>query len=96
MRADAERKVQGELLAKNFDSLKDAKATISAKANEQGHLFQGIHVDEIVAALKESASIDIDPSMIELKEPIKATGDHEIAVVVEDKKGSFTLEVNPG
>lgn len=94
-RADDERKVQEELLAKNFDSLEKAKVTITAKANDKGHLFQGLHEDEIVQALSRDAHINIDSKMIELPQAIKAVGEFEIPVVVGDKKGTFKLTVNP-
>ena len=89
------RKVQAELLAKNFDSLEKATATVSAKANEIGHLFQGIHIDEILEALKRDSHIDLDREMINLPQAIKAVGDFQIPVTVGDKAGTFKLTVNP-
>jgi large subunit ribosomal protein L9 len=92
-RHEQERKVQAELLEKNFSSLEKAQVSMSAKANEQGHLFQGIHEDEIVAALKEQAQIDIEPSMIKIEKAIKEVGDIDIPVEVGGKSGTFTLTV---
>ena len=94
-RAAEERKIQAELLSKNFESLEKAKITMTAKANEVGHLFQGIHKDEIAEALKSEAHIDLDPNMIDLGQAIKAVGEFDIPVVVGDKTGSFKLIVNP-
>ena len=94
-RHDDEKEIQAELLAKNFESLEKATATVSAKANEQGHLFQGIHKDEIIDALKKVSNIDLHPDMVEIPKAIKAVGEFEIKVVVGDKEGSFKLIVNP-
>ena len=94
-RAEEERKIQEELLAKNLDSLKGAKATIVAKANDKGHLFQGLHNDEIVEALARDAHVTLESGMINLKEPIKATGEFDIPVTVGKESATFTLVVNP-
>ena len=85
--------MQAELLEKNFSSLEKAKVTLQAKANDQGHLFQGIHEDEIALALKEQAHIDIDPQMIKLEKALKEVGEIEIPVEVGEKTGSFKLTI---
>jgi len=90
---EAERKVQADLLSKNMDSLKDVSIEIKAKANEIGHLFKGIHKEEIAAQLKEQAHIDILPEMITLSEPLKVVGEATITVSAGDRSGVFTLRV---
>ena len=92
-RHEQEQTVQAELLEKNFSNLEKAKVTMSVKANDQGHLFQGIHEDEIVAALKEQAHIDIDSNMVQLEKAIKEVGEIDIPVTVGEKSGTFTLTV---
>jgi len=94
-RSESEREVQRELLAKNMDALKDIKIVMSGKANEQGHLFQGIHKEEIAEALQKDTKIDVHVDMIELEHPIKSVGDHEITVMAGDNKGTFKLEITP-
>ena len=90
-----EMRVQEELLAKNIESLEKAKVKIQTKGNEQGHLFQGIHKEEIREALSEQAHIDIRADMIELEHPIKAFGEFDIKVKVVDKVGQFKLSIDP-
>lgn len=92
---DEERKVQNELLLKNIKGLSKTKIELRVNANEKGHLFKGIHVDEILEALKVQAHIDLTADMIVLKGPIKALGEFKIDVEVNEKKGSFKLEVSP-
>jgi len=91
----AERKVQAKLLEKDFKSLEKAEATITAKANEQGHLFQGLHTEEILEALRRDAQINLDPDMVKLPQAIKAVGEFQIPVTVGEKAGTFKLTVNP-
>ena len=92
-RGEAEQKIKEALLAKDMSSLQKVKISMSLRANEQGHLFQGIHKDEIAEALREETRIDINADMIELEHPIKSVGDHEIRVSAGDTKVTFKLEV---
>jgi len=90
---EEERRVQHELLLKNFEALKDVRITLSGKANEQGHLFKGIHADEIVKALETQAHVELLPEHLELEHPLKAVGEHTVSVSIEGKKSSFTAVV---
>jgi large subunit ribosomal protein L9 len=89
------RQIQEDLLLKNIASLETATVTMDEKANAKGHLFAGIHKEELVKALKEQTELDIMPEFIELEKPIKEVGEHVIPVSVRDKKTSFKLIVNP-
>lgn len=90
---EAERKIQSDLLAKNFKSLEGVKIVVSGKASEKGHLFAGIHKEEITRLLKEQAHVDVLPDFIILEHPLKEIGEHKIFVEVGNKKGYFTLLV---
>jgi large subunit ribosomal protein L9 len=90
---EVEEKIQKDLLAKNLNSLKDISITVTAKANEQGHLFQGIHREDIVTALKEQAHVDLPPEYIRLKHPIKEVGEHKIEVSGGGGTASFRVTV---
>ncbi|MEN9649505.1 MAG: ribosomal protein large subunit ribosomal protein [Candidatus Parcubacteria bacterium] len=89
----AERKIQEDLLIKNLGAISGVTLEIVGKANEKGHLFKGIHKEEIVPALKEQTRLDIDPSFIDLEKPIKEVGEHKIHVKVQDKSAEFTLNI---
>jgi len=91
--ADAERKIHEDLLVKNINGLEGAVITIEEKANEQGHLFAGIHAEEIARAIKEQTHLDIAPEHISLEEHIKEVGEHEIVVSAHDKKATCKLVV---
>jgi len=90
---EAEMKVQADLLEKNLGSLKGVAVTLEKNVNEKGHLFDSIHKDDIVSALKEQAHVDMVADFIDLPRPIKEVGEHEISVKVNGQEASFKLVV---
>ncbi|MEK7589709.1 MAG: 50S ribosomal protein L9 [Patescibacteria group bacterium] len=88
-------KISQDLLIKNMRSLNGARVEMEEKANEKGHLFKGIHIEEIVIELKKQDHIDLRPEHIDLKHPIKETGEFDITAKVGDIKAVFKLIVNP-
>ncbi len=87
------RRVQKELLLKNLEALKGVRISLSGKANEQGHLFKGIHKEEIVTALHTEARVELLPEHLLLEHPIKAVGEHVVSVAADGKQSSFVLVV---
>jgi large subunit ribosomal protein L9 len=90
-KAEGERKVQGDLQAMNIKSLDGITLTVPTKANEKGHLFAGLHREEIAAELEKQLHISIAPSSIMLEHPIKEIGEHEVEVKTEGKSVKFNL-----
>lgn len=90
---EVEKKVQADLLAKNLHDLNGVVVEVSGKANEKGHLFASIHAESIAEELLKQKHLSILPEFITLHRPIKEVGDHEIQVLVNDKKASFILKV---
>lgn len=90
---EAEKKVREDLLVKNLKSIEGVTIELSGKANAQGHLFAGIHKEEIAPALKEEARIDIDPEYIVLDKPLKEVGEHEVTITVQDKTVKFKVVI---
>lgn len=88
---EADKKVQEELLLKNFKDISGTTIEISGKANDKGHLFAGIHKEELISALKDQARLDISAEYIVLDKPIKELGEHKIEVKVQDKSAEFTV-----
>ncbi len=87
------KQVQAELLLKNLEEIKGKTVHMSAKADEKGHLFSGIHSEEIVTMMKKGHRIDITPEFIVLEKPIKQIGEFEIPISIQGKKSSFKLVV---
>ncbi len=90
---EMERKVREDLLVKNLKEIAGVTVEYSGKANDKGHLFAGIHKDEIINALKEQDRLDITAEYIDLEKPIKEVGEHKITVNVQGKTAEFTLVV---
>jgi large subunit ribosomal protein L9 len=98
-RVEAQRKKQETtvvLEAEHFDEalekLKELKVSITAEANEQGHLFKGVKVEDIARAL-QSEGLQVDVRHINLPHPLKAVGPHEIELHSGKKKGTFVLNI---
>ncbi len=50
---------------------------LEERANETGGLYAAVTMETVAAALKK-AGFKIDPSMVDLPEPIKEVGEHEV------------------
>jgi large subunit ribosomal protein L9 len=90
---DTEKKIHNDLLLKNLKALAETSITIAAKTNDKGHLFSGIHREQIAEELEKQARVEIPASYIHVEKPIKETGKHVIQVGEGDKTGEFTLEI---
>ncbi len=88
-----EKKVREDLLLKNFEDLSNVTVVMQEKANDKGHLFAGIHKEEMIPVIKEQTHLDMDAEHIILAHPIKELGEHEIEVKVGDKTVTFKLTV---
>ena len=90
---DAQKKIREDLIIKNIEDIKGTKITIQGKANDKGHLFAGIHKEEIIPALKEQTRLDIDEDHLVLEEALKEIGEHKIGMKVGDMEAEFTVEI---
>jgi len=90
---EAEKGIREDLLMKNLKSIEGVTIELSGKANAQGHLFAGLHKEEIAPALKDEAHIDIEPEYIMLDKPLKEVGEHEVEVKVQDKIAKFKVVI---
>ncbi len=87
--------VQEDLLLKSLASLHGAVLEIERKANEKGHLFDGLDVKEIGEIIKEKLNVEIPLDLVRLEKSIKETGRHKITVVHKDKETFFEIEIKP-
>ncbi len=76
-----ERKMQKVTQASELlkSKLEGVTCTFSLRASEEGKLFGSVTSMEIAAKLAE-AGVEIDRKKIQLDEPIKMLGDHEVQV----------------
>jgi len=63
------------------DAVNGAETTITAKANEQGHLFGSVTQQDIATKLREQG-FEIADDMVRLAEHIKQVGTHEVTLKI--------------
>ncbi len=82
MRKELEQKetLKNESLEKAVQAISGKKVKITAKANEEGHLFAGVHVADIVSAVSRDLGIVLDESCFVLPSNLKSIGIHSVAV----------------
>lgn len=89
----AEREAEEERFKAFLASMKDEVVELTAPANEQGHLFKGIHAAEIAEALTARAGMNIAETSIILAQSIKEIGVHEVTVSHSGNNGTINLSV---
>ncbi len=78
------------------DSLSGTRVVVAARAGDAGNLFGSIGAPDIAAAIVKFTGIDIDRKIIQIDEPIKEIGLHEIALKPHTHIEVFvTLDVIP-
>jgi len=85
--------LQKNLLLKNIAELEGKEFLINGKANDKGHLFAGIHKEEIASAIKSQSNIDVPINHIELESPIKEVGKFELNIKVDSKKVNISVKI---
>ncbi len=78
-----------KLVEERLQQLAEEKVTIIKKANDQGHLYDGVDAREIAVA----SALPLEA--IKLEKPIKEIGTFEIAVSYGENFGKFSLEIVP-
>jgi large subunit ribosomal protein L9 len=89
----AEMKIREDLLMKNIKSLEGVTIELKESANDKGHLFKGVHREELAKALKSQGHLDILPEYIALEKPLKEVGEHVVDVKVQDKLAHFKVSI---
>jgi large subunit ribosomal protein L9 len=75
--AEARAKAQAEELKA---TLEGSVLTVTAKVGKDGKLFGSVTAADIASALEEQREVRIDRKQIELEEPIRHTGEHQVSV----------------
>ena len=67
---------------------------VAAKAGESGKLFGAVTNAQVAEAVTSALGIELDRHKIELDEPIKTAGDHEVVVrLVQGVNAKLTVRV---
>jgi len=86
--------IQQELLKKNLAALAGKTVTLAANANEQGHLFKGVHETDVLAAIGEQLGCSLPSGALSLPEAIKKVGVYPLTISVGEERADFTLSVS--
>ena len=78
-------------LQKVLAEIKGITVEIKGKVNDKGHLFAGIHKEEITLAVKKQKNIHLDAGLVVLEKPIKEVGEHSIVIKVGDREAAFKV-----
>lgn len=73
-------------------ALTGKEVIVPAKANENGHLFEAVKPEQIVAAVA-AAGVTISPQHVHVGTPIKEIGTHTVALLSGDRRGELTVVV---
>jgi large subunit ribosomal protein L9 len=77
--------------------LESKPVTLSAKAGASGRLFGAVTTADIAAAVSAAGGPVIDRRKIELAQPVKSLGSHQLTVhLAPELKATVTLEVVAG
>ena len=76
--------VEKEEAKKVADKMSKIMIKIKVKAGENGKIFGGVSAKEIAENLETQHSIKVDKKKIELKEPIKTLGMHNVDIKLYD------------
>lgn len=77
--------------------LSKVSVTIPVKMGDGGRVFGSVTGKDISDALQEQVKVDVDKKKIDLKEPIKTLGTHEVLVRVHPEiTAKITVEVVAG
>lgn len=74
--------------------LESVTVTLKAKVGDQDRLYGSITAKDLADAVKKQAKLEIDRHKIELEEPIRTLGTHQVAVhVAGDLHPKFTVVI---
>ena len=88
-----EQKIQGELLLKNLEQLKNTEIYLREKSNDKGHLFAGITKEKLIEEIFKITRLNLDPEAIKMEKPIKEIGEHEVVIEAVGEKAKFKVIV---
>ena len=91
--AATEKKIQGELLAKSLETIKELTINLKEKANDKGHLFAGVTKEMLISEIFKVTRLNFPSESIILSKPLKEIGEHKIVVEASGKKAEFTVVV---
>jgi large subunit ribosomal protein L9 len=94
-RVESDRRAK-ELAENIATQLVGSRVVLAAQAGDEGQLYGSVVVADIVEGIRRFTGIELERAQVELDEPIKAIGLHEIQVKVHPEvQFPLTLDVIP-
>jgi large subunit ribosomal protein L9 len=93
-----EKRVQQALTEANAlaNQLGAAPVRITSRAGEDGRLFGSVTVADVAGAIEKTTGLSIDRKRINLPDPIRSVGTHEVTVHLHPEvNATVTVEVVP-
>jgi len=78
---------------KALNEIKGISIEIKGKVNDKGHLFAGIHKEQISLEVKKQKGVTILAEHLVMEKPIKEVGEHAITVKIGDREVAFKLVI---
>lgn len=66
---------------------------ITSKVNEKGHLFAGLHKEDIIESFKKETGIELPYDHLYLDTPIKEVGEHTVLINIDGAKYNLKIAV---
>ena len=94
-RIEADRKAK-EAAENIATQLVGSRVVLAAQAGDEGQLYGSVGVGDVVEGIQRFTGIELDRGQVEIAEPIKAIGLHEIQIKVHPEvEFPLTLDVIP-
>lgn len=81
------RSVEASLIKERVAALSEGVITITKKANDQGHLYDGVDAKDVAAAT------ELPLDVIALDKPIKELGRYDIAISSGENFGTVAIDI---
>lgn len=91
--AEAEAAVHAAELESAVKNLDGKRVTLTAKANDKGHLYKSITVTDVIEAIRAAHHTFLPKEAVRLDEHLKSTGEHSITLAAHTVKGTVTVDI---
>lgn len=91
---EADKNVAWKEFVKNTEKLKGQFVELTAKANEEGHLYGAIHPENVAEKIQADYGLSVEPEWLVMPDSVKETGEHEVTIGEEEDKITITLKVS--
>lgn len=92
-RLEEKRKARRQEIAEELSKIDGSTVTLTRKAGDHGQLFAGVDAEDLADEIQRELDIALEADYIQIEQPIKKVGTHEVSVVVEDETATLEIEI---